>query len=62
MNRRHSGLGLPPLVLAGLLLAQLVSAAPLPKPAVAPSGDAGLDETTGAGTSVGGDSLQVHDV
>jgi hypothetical protein len=30
MKRRHSGLGMPPLVLAGLLLAQLVSAAPVP--------------------------------
>jgi hypothetical protein len=30
MKRRHSGLGMPLLVLAGLLLAQLVSAAPLP--------------------------------
>jgi hypothetical protein len=30
MKLRHSGLGMPPLVLAGLLLAQLVSAAPLP--------------------------------
>ena len=30
MKRRHSGLGMPPLVLAGLLLAQLVSASPPP--------------------------------
>jgi hypothetical protein len=30
MKPRHSGLGMPPLVQAGLLLAQLVSTAPLP--------------------------------
>jgi hypothetical protein len=54
---------MPPLVVAGLLLAQLVSAAPLPNPAVAPSPvTQGWTETTGAGTSVGGDPLQVHDV
>ena len=75
MKCRHSGLGLPPL--AGLLLAQLVSAALLPyawqitsydagthgNPAVAPSPvTQGWTETTGAGTSVGGDPLQMHDV